>query len=133
MTDSTLELQKAVVAKLKAAAGVTTLVSTRVYDEPPQNPTYPLIQIGEDNSEPYDATLLTGWECFLVIRSWSRKPGKVEARQIMAAIKAALHDVALTLDTQTFVNGKLVSQNTVDQNDGRTTLGFQRFRFVTHE
>ena len=37
-----LELQKGIRAALVADSGVTALVSTRIYDEPPQNVTYPL-------------------------------------------------------------------------------------------
>ena len=66
-----------------------------------------------------------------MIRSWSRAVGAVQARRMMAAVGSALHGVMLPLDTQMFVNGRLVDQRTVKQSDGVTTLGFQRFRFVT--
>ena len=38
-----LELQKGVRAALVADSNITALVSTRVYDEPPQNVTYPFV------------------------------------------------------------------------------------------
>lgn len=130
--DATLEIQKAVVARLKGDPGVAALVGTRVYDTPPQSPTWPLIEIGEDNAAPVEGTDFAGWECVLVIRSWSRKRGAVEAREMMRAVAAALHDAPIALDTQMLVTARLAGQNTVKQPDGVTTLGFQRFRFFTH-
>ena len=38
-----LALQKGLRAALVANAGVANLVSTRIYDEPPQNVTYPYL------------------------------------------------------------------------------------------
>lgn len=133
MTDSTLEIQKSVIATLKADADVAALVSDRVWDEPDQAPTYPFVEIGDANGDPFDADGMVGWEAVIAIRCWSRAPGRVEARRIMAAIKAALHDTTLTLDTQTFVLGQLTDQRDLKDSDGESSGGFQRFRFITHE
>jgi len=132
MTDSTLEIQKAVVATLKADGAVAALVGARVYDAAPQGPDYPLIELGASVSEPWEGTTMDGWELFQTINVWSQKPGAVEALQIAAAVNAALRRVALTLDTQAYVLGSLDAQNKIPQSDGRTTLVAMRFRFLTH-
>ena len=41
-----LELQRGVRAALVADSNIMALVSTRVYDEPPQNMTYPFARFG---------------------------------------------------------------------------------------
>lgn len=128
---SDLELQKAIVAALKADGAVTALVGTRVYDEPPQDPTYPLIEFGLRAGDPWATQGSDGWETVQTLNAWSRKPGAVEALQIADAVKAVLHRQDLTLDTQQFVMGDLAFQNTIPQADGKTTLVAMRFRFRT--
>jgi len=132
MTDSSLEIQQAVVAALKADGAVAALVGARVYDEPPEAPTYPLIELGPGFGEPWEGTTMAGWRLVQTVNCWSRKPGRVEALQIAAAVTAALHRVQLTLSTQSYVPALNVGQNTISQDDGITTLAAIRFEFLTH-
>nr|MBA3570571.1 DUF3168 domain-containing protein [Pyrinomonadaceae bacterium] len=46
MSDASLELQKAIVAALRSAAGVTAIVGQRIYDQPPASPAFPYTSIG---------------------------------------------------------------------------------------
>ena len=45
VSDASLELQKAIVAALKADAGVDALVGTRIYDAVPMNATKPYVEL----------------------------------------------------------------------------------------
>ena len=86
-----LELQKGVRAALVADSGVTALVATRVYDEPPQNVTYPFIRFGDLQPRSADTDGKTGAEVTFNIETYSQTTGRVEATQIVEAVRSALH------------------------------------------
>ena len=86
-----LELQKGIRAALVANSGVTALVSTRVYDEPPQNVTYPFVRFGDIQPRSADTDGSTGAEVTFNVETYSQKTGRVEATQIAEAIRTALH------------------------------------------
>jgi len=86
-----LELQKGIRAALVANSGVTTLVSTRVYDEPPQNVTYPFVRFGDIQPRSADTDGSTGAEVTFNVETYSQTTGRVEATQIAEAIRTALH------------------------------------------
>lgn len=130
--DSTLALQAAIVAALKADDGVTTQIAGRVYDRAPESVEFPYVSIGGETSLPWEAQNLDGWDVTIQIDTWSREPGRVEARQIMSEIASALHNVALTVNGHALVMAVLEFQGAMGDPDGITTHGVQRFRFVTH-
>ena len=66
-----LELQKGFRAALVANSGVTALVATRVYDEPPQNVTYPFIRFGDLQSRSADTDGKTGAEVTFNIETYA--------------------------------------------------------------
>jgi len=133
MTDSTLEVQKAIVGALKGDAAIVLLTGGRIYDQPPQQPTYPLIEIGPSFGDVWEGSDMDGWEVVMTVNVWSEKPGRVEASQIATAIKSAMHRAVLPLDTQQFVLGDVMGTNVIPQDDGRTTLAAIRLRFLTHD
>ena len=132
MTDSTLEIGDAIVTALRTDGTVVALVGQRTYDDAPQNPTFPLIELGNSFGDPWEGHEMDGFECRQLIRVWSEKPGKAQAKQIAAAVKDRLHRGTLTLGTQSFVLGNLMSSNVIKQSDGITTLVAMRFQFLTH-
>jgi len=131
VADSTPELMLAIVAKLKADAGVGAIAGDRIYDRVPESVTYPFVGFGFRSGEPWEAQLVNGWNALMTINIWSRNYGSVEAENLSKAVYEALHDVALSLSTQTFGFGKLVTQDTQPQGDGITTLIRQRWEFIT--
>lgn len=98
MADRVVEVQKAIVAALKADAGVSALVGARVYDRPPQSVVYPYVRIGQTFTAPFDAQELRGSEIIMPIHCWVDGPRPVDARRLAAAVEKALHWVDLTLD-----------------------------------
>jgi hypothetical protein len=87
-----LELQGAIVARLKADPAVTALVAGRVYDSVPQNAAFPYITIGPVDSVGFDPDCITGLEIAQQIDCWSRAVGFPECKKITDAVRAALHD-----------------------------------------
>lgn len=129
--DSSLALQAAIVAALKADAGVAALVGARVYDRAPEGVVFPYISLGPETGEPFDAAEMSGWEASLQLDSWSRKTGRAEVKAIMAALSARLHEGSLTVAGHRFVRSVLEFQSVLGDPDGVTVHGVQRFQFIT--
>ena len=86
-----LELQKGVRAALVANNSLTALVAARVYDEPPQNVTYPFVRFGDIQPRSMDTDGSTGADVTFNIEGYSQTTGRVEATQIAEAVRTALH------------------------------------------
>lgn len=130
MTDSTLEIQDALIVALRADSTITGLIGQRSYDAAPQNPTYPLIELGICFGEPWEGHDMDGWEAIQTISVWSKKPGTAQAKEIAAAVVDLVHRGTLTLASQAFVLGGLIGSNTVPRDE--YTQVAMRFRFLTH-
>lgn len=135
MADSTIELLTAILAKLKADAAVGALIGDHIYDRVPDgifDSTDTYAKWGFTDGEPFDGDAMYGWRLLLTIEVWSRTYGRLKTEQTMAAIHAALHDQPLTLSTQVFGYGQEVAaRQTIEQDDGVTTLGRMRWEFIT--
>lgn len=90
MTSPTLELQGAIVARLKAHAPLTAIVGQRVYDAVPSGMVFPYVSLGPSDEISDDADCIDGFEITMQIDCWSRTVGYVEARRIADAVRAAL-------------------------------------------
>lgn len=91
-------LQDAVYDALIADAGVSALVSTRVYDNAPDGVAYPYITFGPSQAVTDDVECIDGEENYLQIDVWTQEGGsKRGAKVICAAVKKALHNAALVL------------------------------------
>lgn len=94
-----LALQAALVAALRADAGVTALVAQRVYDEPPQDVVFPYFRIGTLDLRPLRLSGdCTDEDLMFSIEGHSRPTaGRVEAARLAHAARLALDGKALTL------------------------------------
>ena len=86
-----LELQKGLRAALVADSSLTALVAARVYDEPPQAPTYPFVRFGDIQPRSADTDGSTGAEVTFNVEGYSQTTGRVVATQIAEALRNALH------------------------------------------
>lgn len=101
-----LPLQKGLRAALVANSDVTAIVSTRVYDEPPQDVAFPYVRFGDITPAAFDTDTTEGALVAVSIEAHSRSPsGRVEAAQIAEAVKSALHrqELAVTVQGHTLV------------------------------
>ncbi len=122
MHDPSAPLQKALVARLKAAA---LLVSARVYDRVDPSAIFPYIQIGATQVVPDEAGCIDLAECNVTIHAWSRAVGAVEARRVSDGIAAALTEWEPDLSADGFVCAELrvTSIQVMADPDGVTTHG----------
>lgn len=101
--DPSLDLQKAIVAVLKADAGVNALIAGRIYDAVPQNAVKPYVSFGPFQLLPEHGDCLDGGESFLQIDAWASGPDSVQVKKLGAALAVALDDAQFALDTQRLV------------------------------
>jgi hypothetical protein len=130
MSDPSLELQAAIVAKLKADAGVLAVVGTRIYDEVPNNPTFPYISLGDNQVLPDKADCIDGTEIFWQIDGWARDPTFPMVKQISKAVVAALDDQNITVSGYAVIVCELNTTNYLRDPDGITRHAAISFRFL---
>jgi hypothetical protein len=117
-----LALQKGLRAALAADAGVTALVGTRIYDEPPQNVTFPYIRFGDIEPGAFDTDTIEGSLTGVSIEAHSRSAsGRVEAVRMVEAVKAALHrqEDAVTVSGHTLVELIFQTYSVTRDGEGR--------------
>ncbi len=122
MSDPSLALQKAIIAALKAAGGVSAIIGQRVYDDVPKSslPVFPYISLGPTQVLPDKADCIDGTEVSQQIDAWSRTVGMPEVKQLGAAIVAALDDNPPSVDGFTCVIFEIESINYLPDPDGET-------------
>jgi hypothetical protein len=119
----------ALVASLKAAPAVTVLAGQRVYATAPRLPTYPCIVVTRSEGRP--AGEGDAIEHLLTLTCASRFGGPEEARALVAAVRAALHDARPVLSGRRLVNLRVPYADCFASADRETTLGIVRVRAVT--
>jgi len=128
---SSVELQRAIVGRLKADSIVDALIDGRVYDNPPPQPIFPYISIGPDNTIPSRADCYDGYEIHQQIDIWSRSPGFREAKQITEAARAALANADMTIADHRLVDIYPERVETMRDADGLTSHGILMIKALT--
>ncbi|RWX28956.1 DUF3168 domain-containing protein [Rhizobium leguminosarum] len=104
MASADLELQGAIVARLKADAPLTALLQGRVYDQPPTPATYPYFTIGEAQFLRDDATCVSGGQVYLTMHAWSQQVGFPEVKRVADAVVESLHLANMSLPTNRLIS-----------------------------
>lgn len=99
MASADLELQGAIVARLKADTSLDALVGGRIYDQPRADAPYPQVTIGEADTLRNDAECISGEDVYVTLHAWSRAVGYPEAKTVVGAVVASLHNAELSLPT----------------------------------
>jgi Protein of unknown function (DUF3168) len=128
---SSLELQRASIAALKADPTVAALVGDRVYDNVPFNAAFPYISIGPDQTLPSRADCIDGDEITIQFDGWSRMPSFTEAKRISEAVRRCLNGAPLVLNGYALIDLWLDSSQTLRDPDGLTSHAVITFRALT--
>ena len=128
---SGLAVQKAVVGRLRTDTGVAALVGTRVYDQPPPNPTFPYISLGPETIAPSRADCYDGSDVTIQVDAWSRAVGFPEVKAISEAVRASLHEYALSVTDYRVVDVSMTEARTFRDSDGLTNHAALTFRVLT--
>jgi hypothetical protein len=124
-------LQAAVLARLRADASLTALLTGRIHDEPPASPVYPYVTLGRAETRPWGGVEAEGVEHALTLTCVSRFGGAEEAKAVVAALRASLHGASLTLTDHRLVNLRATYADVFRASDWRSTFGLLRVRAVT--
>lgn len=125
-------LIKAVIARLKADAGVGALLAGRVWDEAPMDAALPHLRIGRGESRPVGADGC-GVEQALTLTAVSGFGGAEEARAILSAVRACLNDAPLEADGVRAVSARVTFSDVFSSPDGARRYAVMRLRAVTEE
>ncbi len=131
-----LELQGAIVARLKADAPLTSLVNG-VYDQPPETawaaPKEGYVTIGESQFIRDDATCITGGDVYLTLHAWSRKVGFPECKKIADVVVESLHLASLALTSWRLVSIMHRQTRTFRDSDGLSSHSVIEFVASVHK
>jgi Protein of unknown function (DUF3168) len=97
--DPSLQLQKAIVARLKADAGVAAIVNGRIYDAVPGGAVKPYISFGPFQLLPEHGDCLDGGEAFVTLDGWAAGPDTVQVKQLGSAVAKALDLAPIVLES----------------------------------
>lgn len=133
MSEPSFALQQAIVAALSADTGVKALLGDppRLYDDVPRKAAFPYVTLGEGALQPWDTTSERGFEHALNFHVWSRYGGRKEAKAVLDALYAVLHDAALALSGHALVNLRFEFADIFRDADGETYHAVARYRAVT--
>jgi hypothetical protein len=136
MPSASLALQQSIFAVLTADVALAALLgANRIYDDVPQGSALPYLTFGQTTERDWstggDPDTDEGREHLLTLHVWSDARGKKQAQDILDAVRAALHDGALTLSGHRLVNLRHEFSEARRAADGETIHGIARFRAVT--
>lgn len=94
-----LDLQRAIVTKLKASSDLQALISNpvRLFQDVPPGPTFPYVTIGISQRLPDLAECIDGAEIFSDLHIFSRGAGFEQSKKIGAVLIDELHNATLSL------------------------------------
>jgi hypothetical protein len=139
MASPSLELQMAIVTRLRADATLTALIGARVYDHVPRGAggavtaDFPFVGFSDRDALQADALCVTGYEITMNLDVWSRKPGFVEAEQIAHAVVKSLHNWGAPLPTNKVITLQHRQTRVFRDPDGLTSHGIVELVAVVTE
>jgi hypothetical protein len=134
-----MSAERALAAAIRGAAsadsGVKALLGNpaRLYDDPPSDPVFPYLTIGRVETTPADASAADALEHVVTLHVWSRYGGRAEALDVIGALRAVLHNAALSVEGRRLVLLLATFADVFRSGDGRTTHGVLRLRAITEE
>jgi hypothetical protein len=123
---------KAIIARLNAVSAVTSVVSTRIYSDIIENPTFPYILV-ELSSTPFDTKDSSDQEHQIFVHCFSKKNTPTEAMDILSGIYSALNrtESNITLDSGYLTYSQFAGVNDIfKEPDGITWHGVMNFNFL---
>lgn len=135
--DASVELIKAMFDRLRATTAVTSFVEQHIYDRVPEkqdgtiNVPFPYVSLGPSSAIPDDFDCVKGEEVTIQLDVWCSGAGEAygtaQVRKICGAIKAALHDVDLSLPTAALVTLQWETTRIIDDPNPAITHGVIQF------
>jgi hypothetical protein len=132
MADSGLALFSGLITRLKATAGLTSIVGTRIYSIVPQQTEFPYVRVAI-SAQPFDTKSSVGMTHLIRVQGFSRKQAYDEALNIRAQIVSALERQESNITVSGFKLVKLDKRNLSDiitEDDGITRQSIVEFEAI---
>ena len=129
MSIGQFQLQQAIFSALNVSA-VTSDLSCGVFDDVPQNASYPYIALGEETAVDFSVKDIQGGYLTVNIHVWSQYKGSKETKQIMDKIHDLLHNINLSVTGFNLINLRFEFSDIMRDPDGITRHGVMRFRAI---
>ena len=126
MSIGQFQLQQAIFSALNVSA-VTSDLSCGVFDDVPQNASYPYIALGEETAVDFSVKDIQGGDLTVNIHVWSQYKGSKETKQIMDKIHDLLHNINLSVTGFNLINLRFEFSDIMRDPDGITRHGVMRF------
>ncbi|MCB5411315.1 DUF3168 domain-containing protein [Pseudogemmobacter faecipullorum] len=128
-------LQIALIDALRASAGVTASLGQRIWDNAPDEATYPYLTLGPAQELDDSAECIDGVECLQQLDIWTKEDGsQLTAKMICGAVKKALHGADLELNAPYALSAIVVeSQRVVGDPDEKISHGIVSVRASIEE
>jgi hypothetical protein len=126
-------LTAAIIAAARNDSAVRALVGdpARIWDEPPAEASFPYVTLGRLESRPADASESDACEHGVTLHVWSRHGGRAQALDILTALRALLHNAALSISGHRLVLLLTSYTDLFRAGDGFTTHGVIRLKAIT--
>ena len=131
MTVGQFELQTAIYSALSGDSNLTSTLGASVFDEVPDQSSYPFVALGEETVVEYDTKDLDGASHTIIIHVLSQYKGAKETKQIMDRIHTLLHDSSLSVSGFNLIRMQFEFSDIMRDPDGVTRHGVMRFRAIT--
>ena len=130
MSIGSFALQSSVYSTLSNDNTLSSTYGASVFDDVPEDTSYPYITIGEDNISEFGTKDLDGTTSTMTIHIWSEYKGSKETKQIMDRIHDLLHDSSLSVSGFNLINMRFEFSDIMRDPDGITRHGVMRVRAV---
>tara|TARA_Y100000361_G_scaffold145716_1_gene155256 strand:- start:5037 stop:5444 length:408 start_codon:yes stop_codon:yes gene_type:complete len=128
------DLQSAIYTLLNGDSTLDSLVgNNQIYDNVPQDTSYPYVVIGNINTNNEGTATLDGNEYLVDIDVWSRYRGKKEISEISERIYNLLHDQSLSVSGASHVMTRASSVQTLVAGDGITRHGIISLSIIVYD
>jgi len=121
-----IAVQTVVYGLLAGSAELNSLVEG-IYDEAPEDATFPYVTIGESVHNEGDTVNTLGDDASVTVHCWSRYRGKKEVKEIQGAIYNALHRASATYSGYDIIDIHWDTSQSFTDQDGLTRHGVQSF------
>lgn len=117
-------IQKMLRDRLIADSAVAALVGARVYARPPADAVFPFVSFGPTDFVPTIGGCVPARDEFVQIDVWSNyQGGHLEAKRIVDAIKASLHEFEGTLEVGALIDCRVASTRVFSDPDPTVSHG----------
>jgi len=131
MASAAAELQKSIVATLRADASLTALLGgPKLFDHAPASVAFPYITLGRTSAYDWSTATEEGSEHLVTLHVWSKGRGRKQTLDILQRVRLLLHGQALTLSGFALVNLRQEFAEASYDDEQDVEHGAMRFRAV---